>query len=137
MRLVVDVSVALPLGVASQATPLTERAGDLAAEFGALVPFHFHLELLNALLILERRGRLDAAAIDEVCAGLRLLDIEVDDAQASNLEDAVLPPARRYALTLYDAAYLELALRQGLPLATRDAELAAAADAAGAVLLQS
>lgn len=135
MRLVVDVSVALPWGVASQATPLTERAGDLAAEFGALMPFHFHLELLNALLILERRGRLDAAAIDEVCAGLRLLDIEVDDAQASNLEDAVLPPARRYALTLYDAAYL--ALRQGLPLATRDAELAAAADAAGAVLLQS
>ena len=99
------------------------------------MPFHFHLEHCNALLLLERRGRLReadvAAAIDDILA----LDLTVDVEPLAEIERTVLPLARRHKLTVYDAAYLELALRTGLPLATRDAGLISAARDAGAQLL--
>ena len=134
MRLIVDISVALPWAVASQATSLTEQAGRHSQEHGAVVPFHFHLELTNALLMLERRGRLTEADVGEALESMSLIGLDVDEAPIAAVATTILPLARRFKLTLYDAAYLELALRTELPLATRDRELAAAAISAGAEL---
>ena len=134
MRLIVDVSVALPWNIASQATPLTESAAIEVHQFGGTVPFHFHLEMCNALLMLERRGRLDAPQANKALENLTLLGLEVDDWPVRELNGTMLTLARQYRLTVYDAAYLELALRTGLALATRDAALAAAAKKAGAIL---
>jgi predicted nucleic acid-binding protein len=99
----------------------------------ALVPGLWHVELANALLAAERRRRLTAAEIEEFYRLLRRLTIETDDPR--------LPPApllalaRAHRLTVYDATYLDLALRRNLPLATRDAALGRAAGAAGVALL--
>ena len=84
------------------------------------------------MLVAERRGRLAAADVDEALIRLAALPIAVrdggDDRQVVNL-------ARKYALTAYDAAYLELALREGAPLATLDKRLAEAARAEKARLI--
>ena len=135
MSFVVDVSVALPWNVASQATALTRLAADLVVANGALVPFHFHLEYCNAALMLLRRKRLSRIDFDTAIANIRDLDLAVDSVPFGDIDEAWLPLAITHRLTVYDAAYLELALRTGLPLATRDRDLAAAARDAGAVLL--
>ena len=92
------------------------------------VPQHWHLEIRNALLMGERRGRID---LDEAVVGLRFLNglplITDDDARL----DAALDMARIYGLTLYDAVYLELAIRTRFALATLDNKLRRAASEAG------
>ena len=92
------------------------------------VPQHWHLEIRNALLMGERRGRID---LDEAVVGLRFLNglplITDDDARL----DAALDMARIYGLTLYDAVYLELAIRTRFALATLDNKLRRAASDAG------
>ena len=77
----------------------------------------------------HRRGLVASVAL------LRRLPLVVDDAAPSRALDAVLDLARTHRLTTYDAGYLDLALRRGLPLATSDAPLRAAATAAGVGLL--
>lgn len=88
------------------------------------VPSHWWVEVLSLLLKAERRERLDAASVDEAVDLLSVLSIEIDP--LSN-QARVLLFARRHELTVYDAAYLELAHRLSLPLATLDRKLAAAA----------
>jgi predicted nucleic acid-binding protein len=134
MRLVVDSSVATAWCSHSQASPLSEAALDVVAEFGATVPPHFQMEVANSLLQLERRNRIERASVDEFLARLETMDMEIDSLSASAAFSSVLPVARRYGLTLYDAAYLELALRARLPLASRDDALIEAAGRAGAPL---
>jgi predicted nucleic acid-binding protein len=133
-RLVVDTSVALAWVSESQATPLTRAAGERSRENGAVVPFHFHLELSNALLMLERRGRMTAEDVEMAFSGFAKLSFQVDREPIDDVAKRIFPLARTHHLTIYDAAYLELALRTKLPLATRDRELRAAAVAAGATL---
>ena len=134
MRLIVDASVALFWNIASQSTPLTEEAAAEIQRSGGVVPFHFQLEMCNALWVLERRGKLSASDANETIDNIAMLDLEVDELAMHKIGETVLPLARLYRLTLYDAAYLELALRTDLPLATRDEALAAAAKKAGAKL---
>lgn len=134
MRLIVDVSIALAWNVAQQSTTLTTEAAAYVTEHGALVPFHFHLELTNALLVLERRRRLSRADVDHAIENIRMLDVEIDDGPGARIDETVFPLARRYQLSTYDAAYLELALRTELHLATRDGALAAASKKSGAHL---
>jgi predicted nucleic acid-binding protein len=90
--------------------------------------------MANALLMAERRSRADAGDIDGFADALATLPIEV----ACDAEVAALPAwlglGRKYGVSAYDAAYLALALRLGLPLATIDRRLRAAADAAGIAL---
>jgi predicted nucleic acid-binding protein len=137
MRLIIDISIALPWNVASQATPLTAQAETYVRQEGAVVPFHFHLEFCNALVVLERRRRLKKAQVDEAIENISLLDLEIDDLAVRSISQTVLPLARLHELTLYDATYLELALRTGLPLATRDQALAVAAKKSGAALFSA
>jgi predicted nucleic acid-binding protein len=89
-------------------------------------------ELRNVLIVAERRGRLDSAKTARVLRLLRGLAVATD---ADVEEEALMQLARRYRLTVYDAAYLELALRKHYPLATLDAALSTAAQAEGVPLI--
>ncbi len=89
------------------------------------------LEVANALLVGERRSRATEANVTTFLRLLAALPIALDDDTASRAWQQSLHLARSHRLPVYDAAYLELALRQGLPLATLDNRLAAAATLAG------
>ena len=78
---------------------------------------------------------MDSAAQAAFLERLRLLPVAIEHRPATWLAQQILPLARTYRLSAYDAAYLELAIREGLPLATLDTELRSAADAEGVILL--
>jgi len=109
---------------------VTERTRAIAREAfggGVAVPQHWFLEVASALLRGERRERTSAAATSTFLARLQELDAEVHTLSAREVFSTVVPLARSHRLSVYDAAYLELAQRLLVPLATRDAALAAAA----------
>lgn len=89
------------------------------------------LEVVNGLLTAERRGRLDAADVRRAASLLLSLPIVVDPIARRRAFESTHALARKHGLTSYDAAYLELAVRLGIPLATLDSPLAAAAAAEG------
>jgi predicted nucleic acid-binding protein len=132
---VVDSSVALCWCFDDEHSEATDRLLRQVAERGAVVPSLWPLEVLNGLAMGERRGRLDAAQRKTISALLRDLPIRVDDATAEHAWGATAAIAARHRLTLYDAAYLELAQRLALPLATLDQALRSAAGAIGVGLL--
>lgn len=98
-------------------------AADLERE-GAIVPALWALELQNAIISGERRGRLSKLRTSELLKDLQMLPVDFDEAPAFGAEAAL---ARRFGLSVYDAVYLEIALRRGLALASRDVNLCAAA----------
>lgn len=108
---------------------------ELLAEDEALVPPIWALEVANAILVGERRGRLDAAHSARFLDLLRELDIVVDMMGSERTFSVVLELARTQHLSSYDAAYLELAMRDGIPLATADGDLQAAARRVGVPLV--
>jgi len=87
--------------------------------------------MVNVLLVNERRKRITAADTDRAVTLFKELAIEVDRPSSLQAFDATLPLARTHKLSSYDASYVELALREGLPLATLDAPMRDAASAAG------
>lgn len=104
-------------------------------ESGAEAPWLWPLEILNALAMAERRGRIDADKRHRLAGFLHDLPVNLDADTASQAWVATSRLAARHRLTIYDAAYLELAQRLNLPLATLDAGLRAAADALAIELL--
>lgn len=129
---VLDCSATLPWVFGSEATKATDALLDrLARGSKAWVPALWHLELANVLLGAKRRGRIDQAGIEQFLGALALYDIAVDPDTMTNAWAKSLSLAESYGLSVYDAAYLELALRRGLPLATLDTALAAAMKQAG------
>jgi predicted nucleic acid-binding protein len=127
MSLVLDSSVTLARVLSDETTAAVERIFDLVSEGGAWVPGLWRLEVANALEMGVRRGRHTADFRDSTLADLSLLTIRIDPESDRQAWGATLRLAERHRLTLYDAAYLEIALRRGLPLATLDQELRAAA----------
>ncbi len=101
----------------------------------AVVPIHWRSELANGILIGERRGRSAVAQVERLLWLLDGLDLQVDAQGAEHALDRILPLARAHRLTIYDAIYLELAERHGLPLMTFDGPLAAAARSVGLAVL--
>jgi predicted nucleic acid-binding protein len=97
----------------------------------ALVPPLWLLELANGLVVAERRGRITRAESTRFLGLVSELPIRIDQTSTLNLASSVMELAREYELSAYDAAYLELALRLGQPLATLDERLRSAADRAG------
>jgi predicted nucleic acid-binding protein len=97
----------------------------------AFVPSNWALEVANSLLMGERRKRCTPTQAAGLIKALKSIPITVDDETNLHAWEATLDLARRYDLTAYDAAYLELAMRRGLPLASLDDKLNAAAKAAG------
>ena len=133
---VLDCSATLPWAFASEATPATDALLDeLAAGARAWVPALWQLEVANALLGAQRRGLIDKAGVEGFLATLRAVGIEVDDETMSVAWTRTLALGESYGLTACDAAYLELALRKGLPLATLDASLKRACAKAGGRVL--
>ena len=132
MTFVVDASVALGWALTdeSHSLPAQAMARLLASE--AWAPSLWWFELRNALVVNERRGRLSEADTTLFLNSVARLPVALDrDPDGAT----VLMLARRHRLTVYDASYLELALRLGLPLASLDSELRQAATACGVALL--
>jgi predicted nucleic acid-binding protein len=104
---------------------------DQVAEKGAIVPSLWSLEVGNVLLLAERRKRISSDQRHKALYTLTELPIIADTMTAQHAWLETMALAENYSLTLYDASYLELALRYTLPLMTLDKSLARAADLAG------
>ncbi len=101
-----------------------------------MVPALWHLEVGNVLIQAERRGRIAAADLAARINLLAKLPLVTDDETTLRALSQILSLARAQRLTTYDATYLELAARCGLPLATKDQELQKAAGQLGVKVLQ-
>jgi predicted nucleic acid-binding protein len=137
VNFVLDASVAL-LWLAPETNPAgvdyaTAALADLKAS-QAVVPSLLALEIANVVTKLEVKGVVTEADSQRYIALLGRLNITVDQATAAHALGDTLNLARRYRLSAYDAAYLELALRTGMPLVTLDADLAKAAAKAGVAI---
>ncbi len=137
MNFVLDASVALLwLAPSTNAAGIDYAHATLTAlkESQAIAPSLMLLETSNVVAKMESKGLVTEADSQRFIALLDRLNIVIDPATAAHALGDTLNLARRYKLSAYDAAYLELALRAGLPLATLDADLAKAATAAGVPL---
>ena len=126
---VIDASISAAWFLPDEATPATEAALQATATQDVWVPTIWLLEVGNLLLSAQRRKRITAEKRRELAAAAAALRIRVDREPVSipALDDL----AARHALSAYDAAYLELAIRRGLPLATQDGALVGAMVKAG------
>lgn len=135
MTFVLDSSVALAWCFEDERTDTTDALLREVAATGAAAPGLWPLEVLNGLTMGERRGRLDADKRKSLGGFLRDLPVSIDDETAAQAWDVTATLAARFQLTVYDAAYLELAQRLAVPLATRDRALRGAARSLGVALL--
>ena len=133
MPFVLDASLALSWCFEDETTPDTEAVLDRLATEPAVVPGLWELEITNALLVGERRGRLTESQTTRFVSLLASLPINVD--LASPDMTTLLAVGRQHGLSSYDATYLVLAERDGHPLATLDDKLIVAAKRAGVTLL--
>ena len=131
LSFVLDNSVTMVWAFEDETDPYAEAIADSLPDVRAFVPGHWRLEVANALLVGERRKRTTEAKVVQFLTLLESFPITVDDQSSAKAWHDTLHLARSRGLSVYDAAYLELALRRGLPLASLDAELKAAAAAAG------
>ena len=137
MSFVVDSSVALAWCFEDEQTQPIMALLDRVAVNGAVAPSIWPLEALNGLLMAERRKRVDSKRRQRLAGFLRGLPVTLDTETADQAWTATARLAERHRLTLYDAAYLELAQRRKLPLATLDEDLIKAGKALGMTLLGS
>lgn len=128
---VLDRSLAVAWFFEDEISRYAQAVEDSLPTATAVVPSLWPLEVANALLMGERRKRATEANVTAFLNLLAALPISVDDDTAGRAWQSSLHLARSHRLSVYDAAYLELAIRQRLPLATLDDNLAAAANAAG------
>lgn len=126
---VVDCSVSIAWVFPSQADAYTESVLDALATAPGLVPKWWDIETLNVLLALERRDKLSTHDAHSALRLLHQLPIQRFETTASLFELHAL--ARRYRLSSYDTLYLDAAIKQGLPLASRDKALILAAEESG------
>jgi predicted nucleic acid-binding protein len=131
-----DASVVLAWCFEDEQNPYTESVLDRLTTETAVVPPIWPYEIVNALLIAERKGRLSPALADEFLYTLGELPITVGELSWPNDAEALVLRGRTTGLTAYDTAYLALALRLGCPLATQDNELLRVARALGVTVLQ-
>jgi predicted nucleic acid-binding protein len=124
MAYVVDPSVALAWLLPDE-TNARADAIRVAVENGAdaWIPVHWWLEIGNGLLMAERRGRITAEQVAQALSLVNALPFEEDEETAEQIPVRTLVLARKHGLTIYDAAYLELAQRRGAILATFDEQL--------------
>jgi predicted nucleic acid-binding protein len=127
-EIVLDASLAASWCIQDERAEETDEILDrFAGDLIALVPALWLWEINNILLIAERRGRLSSDKRKRQIALIRKLPIEIDADAFEHVWNDTSSLARSYSLSIYDAAYLELALRRGIPLGSLDAELRVAA----------
>jgi predicted nucleic acid-binding protein len=133
---VLDCTVTMAWFFEDETVSYADRVRRALAHTEAVVPNIWPLEVANTLLMGERRKRSNAYDATKWLTYLRLLPIRSDPETASHAWEETLDLARSRDLTIYDACYLELALRLALPLASLDESLNAAAEASGVDLFR-
>lgn len=118
-----------------ESTPGTVRLRDSLVERTAVVPGLWSVEVANVLLVATRHGRIEAGMWSALVERIGRLPLETDSETGARALTDALRLAREHGLTVYDAVYLELALRRRLPLATLDSDLTAAARRTGVEVL--
>jgi predicted nucleic acid-binding protein len=135
---VADASATLPWCFEDESTPATEALLErLRGGEPAVVPAHWPTEVMNGLIMAVRRSRIDLERVARFARDLAALPIRIEPPYAPAAWDSVIQVATSYQLTVYDAAYLELAERTRLPLATFDGGLPKAAQAASVALVET
>jgi predicted nucleic acid-binding protein len=124
---VVDNSVVMAWCFEDERNPYTEGVLDSLASGEAVVPAIWPLEVGNVLLVAERKGRLSEASVVRLLALLNNLPITVEQETPERMLKETLLLAREHGLSTYDASYLDLAMRLGLPISTQDSSLRRAA----------
>ena len=124
MALVVDSSIAVSWILADENSPIARKALAVVAQQGMIVPGIFWYEFRNTLIVNERRGRLQLSESEQALAVIAAIDPQIAD---SHSETELLRLARTHHMSVYDAAYVELAFRQNLELATLDEKMSIAA----------
>ena len=127
--------MAIAWAMQDESDPLVESVLLQVQAGAARVPMIWWYEVRNIIVINERRGRIQPAESDIFLRELLALRIRIDPLDIFDVSNRLPNLARRFSLTVYDAAYFEIALREGLPLATLDNNLQVAAKSAGATLL--
>lgn len=131
---VLDGSVTMAWGLDDESDAYAEAILDKMPELQAHVPSLWPLEVANVLIVGERRSRITSAEAGRFIAILSAFPITVDDQTVAHAWSDTMHLARAHSLSAYDAAYLELAIRLGLPLAALDGKLKTAAKAMGVPL---
>lgn len=131
IRFVLDCSIVIAWFFADESDKYVDDVANSLAEKEAVAPSLWPLEVANALVVGERRGRCTPAQSTSFLARLANLPIALDDHTQLNAWSGALPLARVHQLSAYDAAYLELAIREGLPFASLDSRMQAAAKLLG------
>ena len=137
MAFVLDCSVTMAWIFPDEATGATDGWRDSLVEGRAFVPSLWPVELANVLLVATRRGRIRVDEWPEIRASLEALPIEIEPVSTSRVWGESLELAKTHHISVYDAMYLELAVRLQLPLATLDRALLAAAPVVGIEALSS
>jgi predicted nucleic acid-binding protein len=135
MSLILDSSATLAWAFPDEKTAAIKAVFHMIAEDGAIVPELWRIEVANVLNAGIRRRRIVLKNRTDILAELMVLPISIDSETMLHTWEETLALADAYQLTLYDATYLELALRLGLPLATLDEALRDAAEREGVLLL--
>lgn len=131
MNFVLDASITLAWCFSDEGTAATTALLERLEFESAIVPELWPLEVGNILITAEKHKRITYANIKEFLALLENLSIEIDTETSSRGLRDIVVIAHSEKLTTYDAAYLELAMRRGLPLATKDTALIKAAHRVG------
>ncbi len=134
---VLDASLTLSWCFEDEATPYSRSIIAALETTYAVVPALWPFEVANALAMADRRQRITREGIADFLETLRRLPIEVERREALWLWQAVLPLAREHRLSAYDAAYLELAKRDGIHLATLDHDLQQACHSLGIPIFEN
>ncbi len=135
-QFVLDCSVTMAWYFKDEANAYAKRIRGSLTKYIAQVPVLWPLEVANVLVLAERHNRSTKAEASKWLAFLQRLPIRVDDEGPVRAFSDILPIARAHKLSTYDASYLELAFRVGLPLASLDDKLKHAAASAGVAEFQ-
>ena len=133
-KFVLDTSVTMAWCFEDEASAYADAVLDSLIHIKALAPAVWPLEVSNVLAVAERRGRIAKAGSVRFISLLMQLPIMVEVETPQRVFGEILALAREYHLSSYDASYLDLAMREGIPLATQDRRLQQAAEQAGVTL---
>lgn len=127
----IDASIVLSWLLPDEDSGLTLEVKERFSDSEFWAPAHWKLEISNALCVAERRGRLAEAGVLEALELIAGLPVAIDDSSDNRSLSSTVSLARRHSLSVYDAAYLELAIRLGATLCSLDRDLVSASERVG------